>query len=207
MIYLVRSARRQGLPFRLSSLALLLVAASAVLAAVLLWQGIRKLCDFCDRYSRYDALILEAGRRNGVDPRLLKAVIWRESRFRPDARGTKGEIGLMQIMPKASAQDWADAQGVKLPSRGALADPALNIEIGSWYLGRALWKWRGYKDHVVLALAEYNAGPRNARAWKPQTPEGSALDKISIASTLSYVKSILGKYETYKKTWKMDQKE
>ena len=47
----------------------------------------------------YDRFILKAGTRNRIDPALIKAVVWRESRFNHIAKGGKGEIGLMQIMP------------------------------------------------------------------------------------------------------------
>src|SRR5258708_18248531 len=56
-----------------------------------------------------DGPILAAARRYGVDPALVKAVVWRESRFHPQARGRVGELGLMQIREEA-AQEWADAE-------------------------------------------------------------------------------------------------
>ena len=52
-------------------------------------------------------MIEQAGLRNGVDPCLLKAVIWRESRFDRTAIGSKGEVGLMQVMPKYAGLEWA----------------------------------------------------------------------------------------------------
>ncbi len=76
-------------------------------------------------------------------------------------------------------------------------DPRFNIEVGSWYLGRALKRWRNYNDCVALALCEYNAGQVRAEAWKPLTPEGSVRERIDIASTLGYVNDILEKYRDY----------
>ena len=61
--------------------------------------------------------IRSAAQRYGVDPLLVRAVVWRESRFRPEARGTKGEIGLMQIQESA-AREWADAEGELGPVYG-----------------------------------------------------------------------------------------
>ena len=61
------------------------------------------------RERRYDPLILAASQRYGVDPALVKAVIWRESRFKAGARGRVGEIGLMQIREPA-AYEWAAAE-------------------------------------------------------------------------------------------------
>src|ERR1043165_6858468 len=59
-----------------------------------------------------DAAILAAARKYGVDPALVKAVVWRESWFNPHAKGRKGEIGLMQIREEA-AGEWAKAERVR----------------------------------------------------------------------------------------------
>ena len=139
--------------------------------------------------------------RYGVDPALVKAVIWRESRFRPYVRGKAGEIGLMQIMPDKAVVDWAKRFRVPVPNRGALFTPRLNIEIGTWYLGNALRRWSSYQDRLVLALCEYNAGIRRANAWKPNEKNGSVRERITIASTRSYVDAVLDQYEDYKKSW------
>ena len=63
---------------------------------------------FPNRFQRYDSLIEQAARRYQVSPSLIKAVIWRESRFQPDMRGNAGERGLMQITESA-AKDWSVA--------------------------------------------------------------------------------------------------
>lgn len=177
----------------------LIVLAAGVVG--LCWKGITMMRTYSGKNSDYDQIILEAARRNQVDPRLLKAVIWRESRFDPYTRGKAGEIGLMQIMPDKAVIDWAKAKGREIPYRGALFDPELNIEIGSWYLGRAIRRWNRYRDCHVLALCEYNAGLTRANKWKPADPGAAARDKISIATTRSYVNEILYRYETYKQTW------
>lgn len=169
----------------------------------LCWMGADALSSYTGKNANYDAIILEAARRNQVDPRLLKAVIWRESRFDPSTRGKAGEIGLMQIMPKQAVVDWAKAKKRSVPYRGTLYDPEMNIEIGSWYLGRAIRRWSKYRECYVLALCEYNAGLTRANKWKPANPAGSVRQKISIPSTLNYVNDIMDRYESYKKTWKI----
>lgn len=180
---------------------LVFVCMLAVPVAIGAWQLIKYVSDYFDRYSMYDKFIQEAALRNGVDPRLVKAVIWRESRFRRDALGLKGEIGLMQIMPAYAVTDWARHYDVPVPCRGVLFNPELNIEIGSWYLGKALARWKNYKDAIPLALCEYNAGLKRAEAWKPLNPEDGMRERISISSTSSYVTSIVSKYDDYRKDW------
>ena len=46
----------------------------------------------------FDREILAAAANHNINPALIKAVIWRESKFNPNATGKRGEIGLMQIM-------------------------------------------------------------------------------------------------------------
>lgn len=151
----------------------------------------------------YDKFIMHAGTKNNIDPALIKALIWRESRFNHIALGEKGEVGLMQIMPgeRAAAADWAIAHCRLIPSEEELFNPELNIEVGAWYLARALNRYRGYRDAIALALCEYNAGPSRAEEWvpDPDTPDESVFELISISSTKKYVRDILNKYEDYKK--------
>jgi hypothetical protein len=105
-----------------------------------------------------------------LDPKLVEAVAWRESRFKPTARSRKGAVGVMQLMP-ATARDL----GVD-PS-----DMAQNVRGGAMYLRQMLTRFGG---DVKLALAAYNAGP------------GAVLKHGGVppyAETQAYVTSILGR--------------
>ena len=148
---------------------------------------------------RYDKILEERGAKNGVDPDLLRAVIWRETggKFDPNMKGAAGEVGLMQIMQTASATDWANEKKRSVPTKAQLSDPELNIEIGSWYLGRALHRWRHYKDAITLALCEYNAGYGNTKKWRPEHTNEKVGNRIRIESTQRYVGDILLKYKGY----------
>ena len=196
-IYQGRRERRRKSYFLL----LLLVTVFAAGIAYTLWRTGETIYDYVTRSSRYDRIIMNAGLRNHIDPALVKAVIWKESRFDRRALGLKGEIGLMQIMPGSgyAAADWARAHRCRVPSKGALYDPELNIDIGSWYLGRAFYRYRKYKDAMALALCEYNAGPGRAAEWKPAAADQPVIDRITIPSTKQYVKEILKRYDYYKK--------
>ena len=132
-------------------------------------------------------------------------MIWKESRFDASARGSKGEIGLMQVMPSSAVKDWEKAFQRKVPSDGALMDPALNIEIGSWFLGRALERWKDYNDAESLALCEYNAGIQRADAWKPLLHDGKVMPNIDIESTRKYVRDILERRDEYEHSWKWEK--
>ena len=92
-----------------------------------------------------DRIIFEAGVREGVDPRLIHAVIWQESKYKPAAVSHAGAQGLMQLMPAA-------AKRFKCEDRN---DPAQNVAAGTKYLR---WLLKRFDGDVTLALAGYNAG-------------------------------------------------
>ncbi|MBT3375618.1 MAG: lytic transglycosylase domain-containing protein [Lentisphaerae bacterium] len=144
------------------------------------------------RRNRYDRIIDEAADRHGVSPFLVKAVIYRESSFQPWVTGDANEVGLMQIRKETAVADWERVTGQRCPFDGLLFDPRLNIEIGTWYLARALNQWQGYRDREVLALAQYNAGRTNAREWAPKDKrETVRRSSISFDSTREYISKVL----------------
>ena len=107
-------------------------------------------------------IIANVARDTGVDPFLIRALIWRESRFNPLTHGLADEHGLMQVTPDVG-QMWAKANKVDDFKDDDLYDPETNIRVGTWYLDRALKRWSQTDDPVTFALAEYNAG-RKQRA-------------------------------------------
>ena len=147
--------------------------------------------------SRYDVIIEKAAKRHNVDSRFIKAVIYQESKFDSEARGAAGEIGLMQIMPDGAAVDWAKHYKFDNICHGLLFGPELNIEIGTWYLSKALKRWKNYKHVKELALCQYNAGSKRANVWKPENYNGTVIDRIKIKSTRAYVEAIMHKYNRY----------
>lgn len=147
--------------------------------------------------SKYWKNIQKISRQRGIDPQLVRAVIFQESRFKRDAIGKKGEVGLMQVHFKGAVADWAKAHGKKVPSHAALCDVDLNLEIGTWYLARALKRWEKYRDQIPLALVQYNAGATRADRWKPERLNGNVVPRIKIAATRAYVVNIMARYRKY----------
>lgn len=107
--------------------------------------------------NRYDDLITYHASANGVRPDLVRAVIQAESGFNPQARSSKGAMGLMQLMPNTAAQF-----GVTNPH-----DPAENIRAGVAYLRQLLTRYQGDEE---LALAAYNAGPAAVERYGNRIP-------------------------------------
>ena len=146
---------------------------------------------------RYFDQIRVISARHGVDAQLVRAVVFQESRFDRSVIGGKGEVGLMQVHLKGAVADWAKFHKKKLPSHAALLDVELNLEIGVWYLARALKRWEKYRDRIPLALVQYNAGAARADRWKPERFDGQVIPRIKIASTRIYVKKIMERYHKY----------
>lgn len=127
--------------------------------------------------SQYDNLIEQTARRHGVDPLMLHAVIYQESRYKQQARSHVGARGLMQIMPGTGAD-----LGVK--NAGHLYDPAVNIDAGARLLKQL---WTKYKGRFDLVLAAYNAGPGAVAKYGNSVPP--------YRETRDYVVKVQGHYK------------
>ena len=150
-----------------------------------------------------EACISAASQKYNVSPALIRAIIWKESKFNPRVVGKAKEVGLMQITAGA-VEDWSNATKQRVPSRRSLFKPSLNIEIGTWYLARAGKHWNGYRSREILQISEYNAGYGNvSKGWKPKSPGNEVkLSNITITSTRKYVEDVLKKKAEYEKIGK-----
>lgn len=152
------------------------------------------------RENPYDPIIARVSQDAGIDPFLVRALIWRESRFDPLTHGTADEHGLMQVTPEVG-QLWARINKIPDFKDDDLYDPETNIRAGVWYLNRSLHRWSQTDDPVPFALAEYNAGRSNALKWvdpsNPRDPD-AFLNRITYPSTRKYVEVILAKRAQYR---------
>jgi soluble lytic murein transglycosylase len=162
--------------------------AFVLFAAVLALKTIKSSHE--SKSNNYNHLITNAAARHNVDPTLVKAVIKQESQFHADARGAKKEIGLMQVTP-AAVKDWERVQKRRVGSTGAVFEPELNIEIGTWYLGIALKQWRRHPEKEILALVQYNAGRARALKWSEENNGKNILESIPFETTRTYIMNVL----------------
>ena len=157
------------------------------------------------RYWQYDALIAQAAASHGLDPHLLKAVIWRESAFHSDkigherrARAHAGGRGRGPRLGESGARRDLHAHR-SLRRRGPIPPPAPGIS------PRALERWKDRDRPGVFALAEYNAGRSRVERWVTETrlaEKANADDLIGamdFPSTRRYIEDILARRDIYAK--------
>jgi soluble lytic murein transglycosylase len=159
------------------------------------------------RFHQYDRLMRSIALEHHLDPMLVKAVVWRESRFDPKKHGSHGERGLMQVSERA-AYEWARENKIAGFNANQLFEPKTNLEAGTWYLHRAMEHWTHQSDPIPFALAEYNAGASRAQRWSggnglTEIPERQFLQKIDFPTTRRYVESIIDRYNFYKRRGSM----
>lgn len=150
--------------------------------------------------SRYNKEIKSAARQYGIEPALVKAVVWRESKFNPSARGTKGELGLMQLQENA-AQEWADAEQVGGFLHEHCRDARTNIFAGTFYLSKLMKRYRHTDNAVPYALADYNAGRGNVLKWNSgaaATNSALFVEQIGFPGTQKYVNTVTRRYRLYR---------
>jgi soluble lytic murein transglycosylase len=135
---------------------------------------------------RYEQIVVGHAENYGLEPQLVAAVIYQESKFDPNAESDSGAVGLMQLLP-STGQGIADRTGGDAWTPADLHNPELNIRYGSWYLRHLLDK---YGDEE-LALAAYNAGQTNVDRWRA---EGGG---IQFAETRHYVQRVQELKQTY----------
>jgi soluble lytic murein transglycosylase len=128
----------------------------------------------------YEQIVLGHARNYELEPALLAAVIYEESRFHADARSDEGAVGLMQLLPE-TARGIAERTGGSRFEVSDLLDPEINVRYGSWYLRHLI---RKYGD-VRTALAAYNGGQGN-------------IDRgVQFEETREYVEKVLDTRDAY----------
>ncbi len=148
---------------------------------------------------RYDREILVTARRYGLSPGLVKALVWRESRFRAGIRGNHEEIGLMQLQP-TTAQEWADASRNPAFTAEHLLDAGTNLQAGCFFLSKIVRRYPRADNPWPYALADYNAGRGNVLRWlkgPAETNSAAFLAAITFPTTREYVRAILERTPRY----------
>ena len=143
-----------------------------------------------------------------MDPMLVKAVVWRESRFDPRKFGSRRRARADADDGRRRAANGRRKIACENFQVEELFDPKVNVQAGTWYLARAIQHWKSQADPVPFALAEYNAGASRAQRWAggdddvvipPDTFRGN----IDFPGTRDYVETIMARRDFYKRRGRM----
>ena len=144
-------------------------------------------------------VIREQAAEKHINPALIAAVIYAESKFDPRP-STAGAEGLMQILPD-TARFIAHLSGGTRFVASDLATPSINVAYGSYYLRYLL---DHYDGDEMLALAAYNAGLANVDSWVAHAGAAGrrlTMDAIPFTETRAYVHRVLDAQRAYRLTY------
>jgi soluble lytic murein transglycosylase len=192
--------RRQATIRRRRRLLVLGVGVLAVTIGVLVSMPlVRKAVNELSLPLRYSDVIRQQAADKHLDPALVAAVIYAETKFEPRDSAV-GAVGLMQVMPQ-TASFLAHRSGATTFTTADLGNPRVNIAYGSYYLRYLLDE---YHQNLPLALAAYNGGESNVNRWMAAArADGRALSvsDIPFPETRAYVERVLHAQKQYKRTY------
>jgi soluble lytic murein transglycosylase len=182
---------------RLATVVMLAVVVVAVILAMPLFKKAVK--DFGGLPIAYSGVIRQQAAEKHLQPALIAAVIYAETKFDP-RKSSAGAEGLMQILPQ-TAQFLARRSGATTFRVSDLGTPEVNIAYGSYYLRYLLDEYHG---STMLALAAYNGGETNVNRWIA-TARGDGrtmtVSDIPFSQTRAYVEKVLGAERQYRQTY------
>jgi soluble lytic murein transglycosylase len=138
----------------------------------------------------YSEYIRVHAKEHHLDPALMAAVIYQESKFRPSVESSSGAIGLMQLTP-STARGIAIRTGGNAFETSDLYNAEINIRYGAWYLDNLFTKYHNER----LVLAAYNAGQGNVDKWIAHGED------IQFPETRAYVSRVEHLKGVYAKAW------
>jgi soluble lytic murein transglycosylase len=190
--------RRAAARRRRKLLAILAVGVTAV-AVVVAMPLFRKAVNEFTLPLAYQDVIRQQAAEKHLDPALIAAVIYAETKFdpRPSSAGAQGP---MQILP-ATAEFLARRSGATTFRLSDLSTPEINIAYGSYYLRFLL---DHYGDDKALALAAYNGGEANVDRWMAEARRAGrklTIDRIPFPETRAYVQKVLRAQRDYRHSY------
>lgn len=189
------AARRSARVRRRRIGALLVFLALAGVVALLARNQLEQAVQEITLPLRHEDIIRQQSRDKNLDPALVAAVIYQESKFM-DQTSPAGARGLMQITPDTARFIAKKSGGVRF-TLADLATPQINIAYGTWYLR---WLLEHYDGRKPLAIAAYNAGFGNVDEWVERAGGPDAFSHrtdIPFPETRHYVHSVLERRDDY----------
>ncbi len=179
--------------------ALAVGCALLVLLAILTVPLFRRAYEDLNLPLSYSSIIRQQAAQKHLDPALVAAVIYAETKFdsRPSSAGAEG---LMQLLPQ-TAEFLARRSGATTFRTSDLENPAVNIAYGTYYLRYLLNEYRG---NEVVALAAYNGGETNVDKWLDAAHSAGrafTVYQIPFPQTQAYVLKVMQAQRDYRQTY------
>jgi soluble lytic murein transglycosylase len=195
-----RAAQRRRAVRRRRIGAVLGTALLAALAFALAWPTFHHAVREIALPLRHEDIIRQQARDKGLDPALIAAVIYAESRFRDGQTSRAGAQGLMQITPRTARMIARKSGGVAFTVRD-LGTPQVNIAYGAWYLRYLMGRYAG---NEAFALAAYNGGEGNVDRWieaAERRNEALTIEAIPFSETRTYVRRVQDAERQYRHSY------
>jgi soluble lytic murein transglycosylase len=196
------AAERRRRVMRRRVVALLVAAGLGVVGATVLWPMLHDAVKEITLPLRHEDIIRQQAARKRIDPALIAAVIYAESKFNPRDSAT-GAKGLMQIQP-ATARFIARRSGGTQFQVDDLASPQTNISYGCYYLRYLLDRYNG---NETLAIAAYNGGETNVDSWIARAGGSQSdfkVEQIPFAETRAYVERVQHARRDYRDNYRSE---
>jgi soluble lytic murein transglycosylase len=148
----------------------------------------------------YRADLERFAKQNSLDPFLMAALIRQESEFNPKAVSRANARGLTQILP-GTGKELSRRLKMKAYSTPALFQPAVNLQLGSFYLKSIV---DGLGGRYEIALAAYNAGLTRAHAWMTWgefREPAEFIETVPFTETRNYVQTVLRNADLYRRLY------
>jgi soluble lytic murein transglycosylase len=198
-----RAAARRRTVRRRRIAAVLGIALIAGLAVALVWPSFHHAVREIALPLRHEDIIRQQARDKGLDPALIAAVIYAESRFRDGQTSRAGAQGLMQLTPATARMIARKSGGTAFTVRD-LGTPQVNIAYGAWYLRYLMGRYAG---NETFALAAYNGGEGNVDRWIDAAQRRNAaltIEAIPFSETRTYVQRVQDAEREYRRSYRRE---
>lgn len=194
-----RAARRQGARRRRRSVVGVVLAVLALIVATAVLPLAKRVVNDLSLPIAYQNVIREQAAAKHLDPALIAAVIYAETKFDPRT-SSAGAEGLMQMLPQ-TALFLARRSGATSFHVSDLGTPQVNIAYGSYYLRYLLDEYHGSR---LMAVAAYNGGEANVNQWVARARSHGTrftIGDIPFPETRAYVHRVLQAQHDYRATY------
>ncbi len=147
---------------------------------------------------KYEKEIRASCEEFSVSPALVASVANVESGFEPNAKSSRGALGIMQLMPTTASylcgklkEDFSEEK---------LLNPGFNIRLGTYYLSELI-SYYGNSENALLA---YNAGQGTVNNWlrNEGKSKSETVKEIPYLETKNYLTKVNKNLYYYKNKYK-----